>query len=276
MTSKGLAMPSTLPQVEDIVAAIRKRSPRADPLRHLPDVHPARIPRHVAMIMDGNGRWALARGLPRALGHRAGAETVRRIVRACGELGIEQLTLYSFSAENWKRPDDEVAALMELCKAYLDAERESLVREGIRFRVIGRRHGLPDDVVAAIESVESATASGRAGTLCLAINYGGRAEIVDAARSLAKDAVAGSIDADAIDESAFASRLYTADMPDPDLLIRTAGEMRVSNYLLWQISYAELHVTDVLWPDFSVADFHEAIRDYAARSRRFGGLNPGS
>lgn len=256
----------------EIAAGMRARNPEADPLRLLPDVHPGKIPRHVAIIMDGNGRWAQARGFPREVGHRAGAVSVRTVVEHAGRLGIEYVTLYSFSLENWKRPAGEIAALMQLCLVYLAGEEEALRRKSIRLRVIGRREGLPAEVVEAIDRVTRSTAGGTRGTLCLAINYGSRAEIVDAARSLAADAAAGRLVPQAIDERALESRLYTAGMPDPDLLIRTAGEMRVSNYLLWQISYAELHVTPVLWPDFGAADLDEAVRAYAARTRRFGAL----
>lgn len=235
-------------------------------------IDPARIPRHVAIIMDGNGRWAQARGLPRMWGHRNGAASVRKVVEEAGALGIEVLTLYSFSLENWKRPEAEVRALMELCLSYLEAEREHMVREGIRFRVIGRREGLPAPVLGAIDAVTRATEHCTGPTLCLAINYGGRAEIVDATRELARRVARGELTPDAIDEATLASSLYTAGLPEPDLLIRTAGEMRISNFLLWQISYAEIHVTDVLWPDFGVEQLHQAVRDYASRSRRFGGI----
>jgi undecaprenyl diphosphate synthase len=265
------------PAVIAAVRVIRDRNPAADPLGELPDVDPRRLPRHIAIIMDGNGRWAQQRGFPRIIGHRNGAAAVRAVIEAAGKLGIEALTLYSFSLENWKRPADEVQALMALCAAYLEGEREEMVREGIRFRVIGRRAGLPEEVVAGIESVEQATAHCTRATLCLALNYSARAEIVDAAQALARRAQAGDLRPEDIDETMFSSALYTAGLPDPDLLIRTAGEMRISNYLLWQISYAELHVTDVLWPDFDRGRLHAAVRDYAARSRRFGGLDsPGA
>jgi undecaprenyl diphosphate synthase len=255
-----------------VVEAIRQRNPKADPLARLPDVHPSRIPRHIAIIMDGNGRWAQERGFARLFGHRNGAAAVRRVVEECGRLGVEVLTLYSFSMENWKRPREEVDALMALCLSYLEGERDGLIREGVRFRVIGRREGLPAEVLAAIDAVTEATRHGRSGTLCLAINYGARAEIADAARALAAQTAAGRLAPDAITEDLLAAHLSTAGLPDPDLLIRTAGEMRVSNFLLWQISYAELFVTGTLWPDFGAADLHAAIRDYAGRTRRFGGL----
>ncbi|MEO1007115.1 MAG: polyprenyl diphosphate synthase [Planctomycetota bacterium] len=229
-----------------------------------------RVPRHVAIIMDGNGRWAQARGLPRIWGHREGAVRVREIVTRAGDLGIEHLTLFSFSSENWKRPSEEIRQLMLLCVAYLDGEERRLADEGVRLRVIGRRAGLPTDVVEAIERVERTTAGGTRGQLNLAINYGGRAEIADAARAIAARVASGQLDPDAIDEATVADNLYTAGMPDPDLLIRTAGEMRVSNYLLWQISYAEIHVCEAPWPEFDADRFDAAIRDYAGRTRRYG------
>ncbi len=230
-------------------------------------------PQHIAIIMDGNGRWAEQRGFPRSFGHRSGAGTVREIVTACGELGIDFLTLYSFSSENWKRPPDEVKALMELCVMYCDGEREELVRENVRVRVIGRLHELPDDVRGALERVQEATASCTGCTLCLAINYGSRAEIVDACRSIASAVRAGDLDPDDVDEAAIESRLYTTGLPDPDLLIRTGGELRVSNYLLWQISYAELYVTETLWPDFDEPQLRAAVEEFGRRRRRFGGLD---
>jgi undecaprenyl diphosphate synthase len=254
------------------LAALKARSPKARPEELIPDVHPARIPRHVAFIMDGNGRWANARGLPRVLGHQQGAQVVRQVVESCDDLGIEYITLYSFSLENWKRPKAEIEALMQLCIAYLETEEEDLRRNSIRFRVIGRREGLPQPVIDAIDRVTERTALGTRGTLSLAINYSGRAEITDAARWLAREVAAGRLHPDEIDEAKVAGCLYTSGMPDPDLLIRTAGERRISNYLLWQISYAELHVTDVLWPDFGSPELHAAIRDYAGRVRRFGAV----
>jgi len=257
----------------EAVRRLRDRVPGADPLRYLPDVHPDRLPRHVAVIMDGNGRWARERGFPRSFGHRNGVRAVRQVVEACGRLGIEALTLYSFSSENWKRPADEIGALMDLCVAYAEGERAKLVDENIRVRILGERDGLPGQVLGALDALVEATSGCTGSTLCLAINYGSRAEIAAAARSLAESVAAGELDASAIDESAFASRLGTAGMPDPDLLVRTAGEMRLSNYLLWQVSYAEFYVTDVCWPDFGTEAFHDAVRAYAARDRRFGGLD---
>lgn len=245
-------------------------------------VHPARLeqvprerwPRHIAMIMDGNGRWAEARGLPRAAGHREGVETVRRVVTESARIGLEALTLYSFSSENWKRPADEVAALMLLCCEFLRVERPTMLRENIRFRRIGRRDGLPPEVLAELDETERATAHGTGLLLVLALNYGSRTEIADAARALAREVEAGTRSADSIDERAMASHLYTTGIVDPDLLVRTAGELRLSNYLLWQVSYAEIHVTEVLWPDFTVDDLHDAILAFAGRDRRFGGLRP--
>jgi undecaprenyl diphosphate synthase len=250
--------------------AIKARNPNACPERILPDVHPGRIPRHIAIIMDGNGRWAKARSMPREFGHQRGAKAVRAVVEECGDIGVEVVTLYSFSLENWKRPKPEIESLMQLCINYLETEEADLIRRGIRFRVIGRREGLPRPVVDAIERVTELTAKGTRGALCLAINYSGRAEITDAARWLAREVGAGRLHPDNIDERLISDCLYTAGLPDPDLLIRTAGEQRISNYLLWQISYAELHITQTLWPDFGIADLHAAVRDYAARSRRFG------
>ena len=242
----------------------------ADP----PNLDAVRLPRHVAMIMDGNGRWARDRGLERIEGHVRGAETVRRVVEECCRLGIGQLTLYSFSSENWKRPQSEVDFLMGLLKQYLIAERPEIMKQNIRFRVIGRRAELAPEVVAEIEETERLSAANTGTTLALAVNYGSRAEIVDAVRSIAGRVKSGKLAPAEIDEVTISDSLYTAGMPDPDLLIRTAGEMRVSNYLLWQISYAELWVTPVCWPDFTTELFHAALRDYAGRERRFGGLKP--
>lgn len=261
---------------EAALVRMRRCSPKADPLSILPDVHPTRIPRHIAIIMDGNGRWAQERGFPRIFGHRNGARAVREIVEECGLLGVEALTLYSFSLENWKRPREEIEALMQLCIAYLEGEREALIRERVRFKVIGRRAGLPEPVIEAIHSVEEATRECEGPILCLAINYSARAELADAAQAIARRVAKGELQPDQIDEQTISDHLYTSDMAvlaDPDLLIRTAGEMRISNFLLWQISYAELHITETYWPDYSRKDLHEAIRDYSSRRRRFGGLD---
>jgi len=232
-----------------------------------------RTPRHIAIIMDGNGRWARSRGLPRWEGHRAGAEAVRRALRACRAHAVEALTLFSFSSENWRRPREEIDALMRLLCDGLRAERDQLIEHDVRLRQIGVMDSLPQEARRELQDAIDATASCTGATLCLALNYGSRDEIVRAARALATDAAAGRLDPQAIDEALFASRLDSAGMPDPDLLIRTAGEMRVSNFLLWQISYAEFFVTQTLWPDFSERDIDEAIAAYASRERRFGGVD---
>ncbi len=254
------------------VARLRRANPKADPMARLPDVHPERIPRHIAIIMDGNGRWARQRDFPREFGHRNGASAVRSVIEECGALGVEVLTLYSFSMENWKRPAGEVSALMQLYMSYLEGEIGKFMTENLRFRQIGRRDGLSAEVLDAADRLTDLTRNNTGSTLCLAVNYGARAEIVDAVQAIARRVQRGELDPAAITDATVHDHLYTAGLPDPDLLIRTAGEMRVSNYLLWQISYAELHVTDVLWPDFSTADLHAAIRDYAKRNRKFGGL----
>ncbi len=232
-----------------------------------------RLPRHVAVIMDGNGRWAQQRGLPRIEGHRAGAASVRRVTEECARLGIEQLTLYCLSSENWKRPAEELDFLLQLLQRYLVEERPRIMEHDIRVRWIGRREGLPENAIGELDETVRLSAANRGLCVCLAINYGGRAELVDAVRRVVADVRQGSLDPAAIDEEAIADRLYTAGTPDPDLLIRTASEMRVSNFLLWQISYAELWVTEACWPDFDEARLHAALRDYAARQRRFGGLD---
>jgi undecaprenyl diphosphate synthase len=236
------------------------------------DLPPDRLPRHVAVIMDGNGRWANQRGLPRIEGHRAGVTSVRRVTEEAARLGLEQLTLYCLSSENWKRPAEELDFLMRLLQQYLVEERPRIMEHNLRVRWIGRREGLPEAAVAGLDETVAYSAANTGLTVCLALNYGGRAELVDAARELARDARSGLLDPEAIDEHALAARLYTRGMPEPDLLIRTAGEMRVSNFLLWQISYAEIWVTDVCWPDFGEAHLHQALQSYAARERRFGGL----
>src|SRR5262245_22612412 len=233
---------------------------------------PARMPQHVAVIMDGNGRWAQERGLPRVEGHARGVQSVRAVIEEGCKLGVGQLTLYCLSVENWKRPQTELDFLMSLLHDYLIAERDEIMAENIRFTVIGRRGGLPDHVLAEIDESVRISKTNTGMTLCLAINYGGRTEIVDAVRAIAERARRGELTPGQIDELTISDALYTGGMHDPDLLIRTAGEMRVSNYLLWQISYAELWVTSKCWPDFDAALFHQALRDYAARERRFGGL----
>jgi undecaprenyl diphosphate synthase len=233
---------------------------------------PTKRPRHIAIIMDGNGRWAVAQGKERIEGHLRGAQTVREITEECCRLGIDQLTLYCFSAENWKRPAAEVSFLMSLLKQYLIDERELILRQNIRFRIIGRRDGITDDVQHEMDESIRLSSTNTGLTLCLAINYGSRSEIVDAVKAIAGEVKAGRMTIDEIDERTVTESLYTAGMPDPDLLIRTAGEMRISNYLLWQISYAELWVTDIHWPEFTPRILHEALHEFARRERRFGGL----
>jgi undecaprenyl diphosphate synthase len=232
-----------------------------------------RLPRHVAIIMDGNGRWARQQGLPRFAGHRAGARTVRTIVEECARLGLAQLTLYSFSVENWKRPADEVNLLMDLYVEYLISQRQLLIDNNIRFVQIGRRQGLPAPVLQELDRTLDITGKNTGMTLCLAINYGSRSEITDAVRAIAQKARLGTLDPASITPETISENLYTAGMPDPDLLIRTAGEMRISNYLLWQISYAEFYVTNVFWPDFSIGELHKAFENFAGRNRRFGGID---
>ena len=227
-----------------------------------------RLPRHVAVIMDGNGRWAAQRHLPRVEGHRAGIDAVRDIVETSARLGINVLTLYAFSVENWKRPAAEVSTLMLLLKRYLRLELNTLLRNNIRFNVIGRVQDLAPDVRTELKMAEQKTAENAGMLFNIALNYGGRAEIVEAARAL----IASGVQADDLDEQRFAGFLYTAGQPDPDLLIRTSGEMRVSNFLLWQIAYAEIWVTDTLWPDFRKRDLFEAILAYQKRDRRYGGI----
>ncbi len=246
-----------------------------DPLADIPS---EKFPRHIAVIMDGNGRWAIKRGLPRVKGHQQGANTVRDIVTECARLrkhhgGPDFLTLYSFSLENWKRPVDEVSFLMEMYIEYLRKERATMMENNIRFRQIGRLDHLPEPVLDEMQRTLEETKENDGLTLVLALNYGSRAEISDAVREIARKVQDKELRPEEIDEQTISDHLYTAGWPDPDLLVRTAGEMRVSNYLLWQISYAELVVSDVLWPDFSRDDLHSAIRAFAGRNRRFGALD---
>ncbi len=230
------------------------------------------VPRHVAIIMDGNGRWAQRQGMERVNGHEAGAKNVREIVTHCTRLGIECLTLYSFSTENWNRPVEEVTRLMKLYVEYLIKEREEIMENGVRLIQLGRRTGLPDDVLHELDETTALSKNNTGMTLCLALNYSGRTELVDAVRRIAKRVADGTLSIDAIEEETIADALYTAGLPDPDLLIRTAGEMRISNFLLWQISYAEIYVSDVYWPEFRREQLNEALREYARRHRRFGRL----
>jgi undecaprenyl diphosphate synthase len=232
------------------------------------------IPDHIAIIMDGNGRWAGERGLPRFMGHREGMKAVRRAVTACLELDVRHLTLYAFSQENWSRPPDEVAALMRLLAEYVERDRKELAEKGVQVRVIGDRGRLSRQALRAVDAIEETTRGGGELVLNLAISYGSRDEIVGAARALARRCADGEIDSDDITESSFAAELLTAGSPDPDLLIRTSGEMRVSNFLLWQIAYSEIVVTPVLWPDFDETTLCEAVLDYQRRERRFGRVTP--
>ena len=236
-------------------------------------VPPEKMPRHIAVIMDGNGRWAQQKGLPRIEGHRQGAESVRRATEECSRLGIEQLTLYCLSSENWKRPADELDFLMELLQKYMSEQRDKIMEHNVRVTVIGRREGLAENVLQEIDKTVALSRANTGLKVCLAINYGSRTELVDAMRSIAREVQAGRLQPADIAENTIDAHLYTAGMTEPDLLIRTAGEMRISNFLLWQISYAEIWVTDCCWPDFDESQLHEAIRGYAARDRRFGGLS---
>ncbi len=252
-----------------------------DPLPPLPvsndplgEVPPAQRPRHIAIIMDGNGRWARSRNLPRIEGHRRGVASVRETVEECSRLGVEQLSLYCLSSENWKRPPEELDFLMHLLEQYMIEERRTIMEQRVVVEIIGRRSGIPPHVLSEMDRTIDMSAANGGMRLCLAINYGGRAELVDAVRAIAEQAASGALPPSAIDEETISAHLYTAGRPDPDLLIRTAGEMRVSNFLLWQISYAELWVTTRFWPEFGKEDLYEAVRAYARRERRFGGIRP--
>jgi undecaprenyl diphosphate synthase len=233
---------------------------------------PDKIPQHVAIIMDGNGRWARKRGLPRVAGHQAGVRTVKEIVRAAGELGIPVLTLYAFSNENWKRPKEEIDVLMQLLDRFIDAEIGTLDREGVQLRTIGRIEALPPRTLAKIREAERRTSGNKKLILNIALNYGARTEILDAVSRILTEARQGAWTNGSLTEQAFSEHLYTAGLPDPDLLIRTSGEMRLSNFLLWQLSYAEIYITKKFWPDFKKADLAEALREYAKRERRFGDI----
>ena len=252
--------------LEDVVASVTPGSAEDVLVRQ---VDFDRLPAHVAVIMDGNGRWAAQRHLPRVEGHRSGIDAVRDTVEGSARLGIKVLTLYAFSVENWKRPAAEVSTLMLLLKRYLRAELNTLLKNDIRFKVIGRMEDLARDVQRELRAAEEKTAGNSGMQFNIALNYGGRAEIVEAARRMVLD----GLSADQIDEARFSSYLYTAGQPDPDLLIRTSGEMRVSNFLLWQIAYAEIWVTDTLWPDFRMRHLLEAILAYQKRDRRYGGIH---
>ena len=251
--------------LDDILSVLTPGSPEEALARQ---VDFDRLPRHIAVIMDGNGRWAAQRHLPRVEGHRAGIDAVRDIVETSARLGIEVLTLYAFSVENWKRPAMEVSTLMALLKRYLRLELNTLLRNNIRFSVIGREEELARDIRAELEAAEAKTAGNTGMRFNIALNYGGRAEIIEAAKRL----LAAQVRPEDLDEQRFSGFLYTAGQPDPDLLIRTSGEMRVSNFLLWQIAYAEIWVTDTLWPDFRKRDLFAAIVAYQKRDRRYGGI----
>ena len=251
--------------LENLLAVVPAGSPEEALARQ---VNFERLPQHIAVIMDGNGRWAAQRHLPRVEGHRAGIESVREIVETSARLAIPVLTLYAFSVENWKRPITEVSTLMSLLKRYLRLELTTLLRNNIRFKVIGRFDELSPDVQAELKAAEDRTASNTGMQFNIALNYGGRAEIVEAAKRM----LTARMDPEALDEARFAGFLYTAGQPDPDLLIRTSGEMRVSNFLLWQIAYAEIWVTETLWPDFRARHLLEGILEYQKRDRRYGGI----
>ena len=244
---------------------MRTRTPTLEEL-----IASGNVPRHVAIIMDGNGRWAKARGVPRLMGHRAGRESVREVVKGCAALGVDVLTLYTFSVENWQRPGREVAALMTILRQTLRAERKELRENNVRLQVIGRESDLPPAVRAEIAATQRYLESSTGMLLNLALSYSGRAEIVDAMRRLLEDARTMRIDPANVDDELVASYLYTAGLPDPDLLIRTSGEMRLSNFLLWQLAYTELWITDTLWPDFRRRHLFEAVADFQKRDRRFG------
>jgi undecaprenyl diphosphate synthase len=230
------------------------------------------IPRHIAIIMDGNGRWAKERGLPRTEGHRRGADSVRSITESCGELGVEYLTLYAFSSENWKRPKREVEALMKLLEQFLRTKTPEMMEQNVRLQAIGRLHDLPQSCQQQLHRSIEQTSNNTGLTLILALSYGGREEIIDGVKSLIESVERGHLDKGMIDTEVFSKHLYTRYYPDPDLLIRTSGEMRLSNFLLWQLSYTEFYITDTLWPDFGKADLVKAIRSYGNRHRRFGAV----
>jgi undecaprenyl diphosphate synthase len=257
--------------LQDLIEVVPKGS-EEETLLHAIDF--ARLPRHVAVIMDGNGRWAQLRHKHRVEGHRAGIDAVRDTVETAARLGLEVLTLYAFSIENWKRPQSEVTTLMGLLKHYLRSELDTLLRNNIRFQVIGRAHELSPDIRDELGRAMERTRTGTGLHFNIALNYGGRAEITDAARRLFAELLRDGQDPEQVDESALARHLYTAGQPDPDLLIRTSGELRISNFLLWQIAYAEIWVTDVLWPDFRRRHLLQAIADFQKRERRYGGITP--
>ena len=258
--------PAQLDSMEHKIAATARRL----------GLRPEQLPRNIAMIMDGNGRWAQRQGLPRYEGHRQGAKTAEKIAQRCVDLGMRSLTLYSFSMENWKRPEAEVNALMHLNAEYLVGIRPNLMKNNVRLIHLGRMAGLPQMVSDALTGTMELTRDNTGMILALALNYGGRAEIVDAVRAIVRDCAEGRLRPEDIDEGCISRHLYTAQMPDPDLLIRTASELRVSNFLLWQISYSEFYVTETLWPDFESESLEKALLAYAHRDRRFGALETSS
>lgn len=259
--------------IKDILAMLKKKKgERITEKELLQRLDPGKLPQHVAIIMDGNGRWAQAKGMPRGMGHRMGMEALREAVRVCAELGIKVLTVYAFSTENWKRPREEVNFLMDLLYEYVQRELNELDRQGVQIRAIGHIEDLPERAQKELARAQAATRDNRKLILNIALNYGGRTEIVDAARHLAEEVATGKLRPGEIDENRFRNYLYTADLPDPDLLIRPAGEMRVSNFLLWQLAYTEFWLTKTFWPDFNRNVFLQALLDYQDRERRFGGL----
>lgn len=277
----GRPVPGTVPALEMSVADHRN-SPAGESLmasagapRGLAVLDPTRIPRHVAIIMDGNGRWARERGLPRLEGHRAGREAVRRTLDACGELRIPVLTLYAFSTENWQRPADEVEGLMVLLQETIAQEAEELQRKGIRLHVSGDLDTLDPRIAGELRTVMERTGGNDRLVLNFALNYGGRAELIQAVRRIAGEVARGRLRPEAIDDGLLQRHLYTASLPDPDLLIRTGGEQRLSNFLLWQVAYTELYFCDVYWPDFDAPHLADAVRTYQSRRRRFGGVDDG-
>lgn len=236
------------------------------------DLDLEKIPKHLAIIMDGNGRWAQKRGLPRTVGHKQGVEAVRETVKAARDLGVQYLTLYSFSSENWNRPEDEISELFGLLRIFIRRDLADLHKNNVRVKIIGRQSNVPDDIISLLDEAEKLTCENTGQTLIIAFNYGGRDEITDAVKRIAADIESGKLKSEDIDADVIFAALDTADIPDPDLLIRTSGEVRLSNFLLWQVAYTEMVFMDCLWPDFSRSDLEEAFRIYQSRTRKFGGL----
>ncbi len=240
--------------------------------KRLAEVDKEHLPEHIGVIMDGNGRWAKRRGLPRSAGHQAGADTLKKIVTECNKMGIKYITVYAFSTENWKRPKDEVDFLMNLLLNYLRDSERTLAKENVKIRAIGGREALSEEIREQIKKTEKFTENNTGIVMNIALNYGSREELVNAARNLAKKVKAGELSADDINEDMISSELYTGGQPDPDLIIRTSNELRLSNFLMWQSAYSELYFTKTLWPDFSVKDLYDAIMEYQSRNRRYGGV----